>query len=531
VAKEQAAVEVLTPAARERRPLPKLALGLLGIAVLVAIVNQPRASEFTRMLDAFTKVVAVLSCAGLAAWLEERIYTALVGRTLFLRVPVALALPPLALIGGAVAAAAFGSVTSALGDDDHLLLAMLLGAFWMASAAVGTAIVVLLDAAISAVVSGFRSRIQLAVLSLIALAAASATGFGFAALRAGREVRSRGPAVVDAGAELDLGFETFKGAEVAELLSQPDTEWVVALFIVLVMALLCVPAVLSACGKLADAVMERFHPLKLAFAAIGEGRLNVRVEEGGSKDFRVLAWSFNQMVEQLALSRQMERAFGQYVSGQVLDRIRAQHGEAALPAALREATVFFADVRGFTAMSERLEPGAVLDVLNRYFERVVGVIDRHEGYLDKFIGDAVVVVFNGPIDQPDHAERAVRCAIALQEEVARLNEAGIFPEIGAVQVGVGIATGPLVAGNLGSRNHMEYTVIGDTVNLASRLTGKAPAGEVWVNERCAEALPPDLPRAQLSPLSVKGKARPVEAYRVWPVEAAAESVAERRVTG
>lgn len=100
--------------------------------------------------------------------------------------------------------------------------------------------------------------------------------------------------------------------------------------------------------------------------------------------------------------------------------------------------------------------------------------------------------------------------------MTRLNAAGAFPEVGDLQVGVGVATGPLVAGNLGSARHMEYTVIGDTVNLAARLTGRAGPGEVWINAKNASQLPDAIAREGLPPVSVKGKAEPVMAYRVWP---------------
>jgi class 3 adenylate cyclase len=230
------------------------------------------------------------------------------------------------------------------------------------------------------------------------------------------------------------------------------------------------------------------------------------------------------MVESLSQAQRMERAFGLYVGEHVRERIRSQHGEAAISASLREATVFFADIRGFTSFSEKLAPSAVLEVLNRYFERVVPIVEQYEGYLDKFVGDAMMVVFNGPFDQPDHADRAVQCAIALQEEMQRLSKLGEFPEVGELAVGVGVATGPLVAGNLGSARKMEYTVVGDTVNLASRLTSHAGPGEVWVNEACAEALPRDVPRVAVGPIAVKGKAQPVLPFQVWPIESDTEKV-------
>jgi adenylate cyclase len=272
--------------------------------------------------------------------------------------------------------------------------------------------------------------------------------------------------------------------------------------------------VVSACLRLAEAVMERLRPLSKALELVGAGTRSVRVEEAGSRDFIEVSQRFNQMVTALERSERMERAFGVYVSGQVLELIRAQHGEAAIPAALRDASVFFADIRGFTSLSERLSPEAVVGFLNRYFARVVQVVDRHQGYLNKFIGDAVVVVFNGPMDQPDHATRAMRCALELQGEVRAMNEAKAFPELGELRVGVGIATGPMVCGNIGSPTQMEYTVIGDTVNLSARLTSHAGATEVWASEATVANLPADLQATALEPIKVKGKEKPVTPFRV-----------------
>jgi class 3 adenylate cyclase len=512
-AKPSSALTVLTPAARVPRPLPRVALWLWLGAIAISIPNPASRGGIFDTIDGLCKLVAVLSACGLGAWLEERVFTRLVGRSAVVRVIVALVLPPVLLVCGVILGVLFG-LMNFIGDDGTAGLSVLLGGLWAASAAVGTMVVVLIDVVVSAVVQSLRGRIQLAVLSLVGVASLAVAGLAFAAgsLPTALTRLSKVP-----GLSLDLGpGGKHQGSAVAELIDQPELLSLVSILLLVTFASLAFPAVLSACGKLADAVMERLHPLSQAFAMLGRGDLSVRVEEGGSRDFRALSQSFNRMVGDLALSRNMERAFGQYVSGQVLTRIRDQHGEAALPAELREASVFFADVRGFTSMSERLEPGEVLGVLNRYFERVVDVIDAHEGYLDKFIGDAVVVVFNGPIDQTDHALRAARCAIAVQQEVERLNAEGAFPEVGILAVGVGVSTGPLVAGNLGSSRHMEYTVIGDTVNLAARLTGHAQAGEVWVNARNAELLPADFPKQALAPLSVKGKTAPVQAYRVWP---------------
>jgi adenylate cyclase len=293
-------------------------------------------------------------------------------------------------------------------------------------------------------------------------------------------------------------------------------------------AVATLPAVLSVCAKLGENVAERITPLMSAFERVAQGDRSVHLEEAGSDQFLSLAVSFNDMVDKLYLAQRIERAFGQYVSKEVLDRIRAQPGGVRLQAELRTASVFFADIRGFTPISERLPPELVVDLLNRYFDQVVPVVERYQGFLNKFIGDAVVVVFNGPIEQPDHAERATGCAIALQELMSKLNSRNFFAEVGELQIGIGVASGPMLCGNVGTKSRLEYTVIGDTVNLASRMTGHARGGEVWVSEATALGLPTTYPAAPSAPIKFKGKDNAIVPYCVWPATTAGATEARGR---
>lgn len=526
----------LTPAERPVRRIPYGPLGgLIATAVIVILSLAGLTGVMTVPLRWTAAAMGSISGCVIAAWAEERFYVATAGRNALLRLLVGAWVPLAAGTAAILGASYLRPLFDRLGDPYVVALVTFASLGWMASAAVGSLFVILLDLLISSLVRDLRQRITLAVLGLVLLTSGGAMGL------------SRAIPVIAADVQADrttfaarLGTMALRPQEIDALLTPPEAalpeDWAGAatpavtrylgaaprggsftlLFFALT-ALLGLPAVVSACAKLADATMERLHPLRRAFALLAKGRLDVRVEEAGSSDFVRLNRHFNQMVAALGQARQAERAFGLYVSEQVLERIRAQHGEVVIPASLRLATVFFADIRGFTSLSERLEPAQVLAVLNRYFEAVVPVVERYEGYLDKFIGDAMVVVFNGPIDQPDHATRAVQCAIAIQEKLAELNAARAFPETGALEAGIGIATGQLVAGNLGSARKMEYTVIGDTVNLASRLTSHAEAGEVLVNEACVEALPDELPRVSLGSILVKGKEKPVNPARVWPI--------------
>jgi len=494
-------------------------LGAAGLLSLIAL-PMPLPSGWVWAPAA----MGMISSAVLASWAERRVHHRLRSRSRQVRV-IANLLQPLFSLAATVLVTALlvGLLPAPLATLTAPPIAF--GGLWYAGAALGTSTLSWVDAIVRRVVGSFRARLVWVtfVLVLGGYVVAMAVGLGAVELypwvladpdTVSRMVlRYAGP-----GDQLSLDALT-------RYLAQVRTG------VLSLAGLLALPAVISACGKAADTAMELLRPLGEALRRVGRGERNVRVQMGGSLEFAELAQTFNGMVRALGMAERMERAFGAYVSGHLLERIRAQHGEAALPPALREATVFFADIRGFTRLSERLSPEAVVGVLNRYFESVVELVEAHQGYLNKFIGDAVVVVFNGPLDQHDHAERAVRCALALQELVDRLNLEQAFPEVGRLEIGVGICTGPMLCGNIGSARQMEYTVIGDAVNVASRLTDLAPPGEVWASERTIECLPPESVYQALPLQQVKGKDRPLQPYRVHalPGAAAGSTVPEHPV--
>lgn len=214
--------------------------------------------------------------------------------------------------------------------------------------------------------------------------------------------------------------------------------------------------------------------------------------------------------------------FGMHVSPAVVSEIlKSENPRAAL--ALRgkrvTATVFYSDIRGFTAMSEGMSPEDVYAQLNEYFEAMCAIVFAYGGYVDKFIGDCVMAVFSAPNQTPDDARNAVRAAIEQQGKVAELCarwRGQGKPEFG---VGMGINTGEVVMGNLGASSRMNYTVIGDNVNVAARLYNLAKAGEIVVSET-TYAQCRDIVNAQpLEPVAVKGKSRPIAAYLVTGLKA------------
>ena len=189
----------------------------------------------------------------------------------------------------------------------------------------------------------------------------------------------------------------------------------------------------------------------------------------------------------------IEDIFGRYVSPSVLDHLRRTPGAIELGGRRQIITVLFSDIRGFTEMSENMEPEQVTQFLNDYLEKMVEIIFANGGTVDKFVGDGIMAVYNWPIEQPDHALRAARTAVQMQEQIeaAAQWESKGFP---VLKIGIGLHTGPAVLGNIGSRRRMEQTAIGDTVNVAARIEsltkdiGNKCGSGILISETTAEAI-------------------------------------------
>ena len=217
----------------------------------------------------------------------------------------------------------------------------------------------------------------------------------------------------------------------------------------------------------------------------------------------------------VAEERKRER-LGRFLSPQVASRILAASDTAGAELGapeLREVSVLFADISGFTSMSERMSPSSVALLLNDYLSRMTDVIFKYEGTLDKYIGDAIMAVFGAPIDMPDHAERAIRTALEMQERLAEWNAER--KEGPAFRVRIGINSGKAMAGEIGSVNKKEYTVLGDTVNIASRLESSvAKPGTVVVGENTYRMVEDRFEFQPLGSFSLKGKEREVRVFGV-----------------
>ncbi len=489
-----------TPDDRPARPFPKVLKWALGAFAVGAILGH--LADVTA-LQVAAGLAGVLLGFWLSAWIEETLYLVLARRSGLVRGVVTIGLLPAVALSAALGFVALAFPPDPLGLLGYAASVLAGLSLWILPAIFGSLVVIVIETLVVAIASDFRRRLMLAILALLASALAAALIVGILTVAAGSAV-----------ADFNLAQSNLPPQARANLEEALHSPYILPIVSFMFITFAAIPAIVSAASKLATGAMERIHPLTAAMDAVARGERDLEIEEGGAKDFVDAARSFNAMVRTLSAAEQMERAFGVYVSPLLLARIREQHGEAVLPPQLRVASVFFADIRGFTAMSEKLSAEQVVALLNRWFEEVVRVVAEHEGYLNKFIGDAVVVVFNGPIHQPDHAARAVRCAIALQDAARTLNDANAFPEIGSLHVGIGIATGPMVCGNVGGTRQMEYTVIGDNVNLASRLTSVAAPGEIFLSEATALAIPESDRGEALPPIALKGKAVAIVPWRL-----------------
>jgi len=237
----------------------------------------------------------------------------------------------------------------------------------------------------------------------------------------------------------------------------------------------------------------------------------------------VLVIFSGQLVAGLAFQRRLARRkarlvqelFGKYVSPEVVKGLVEDGAGISLEGERCELTVLFSDLRGFTALSEQLDPTETAALLNRYFDTMIPIVFDHRGTVDKLMGDAIMAFFGAPIRMQDHAVKAAETALGMVEAMGPLRESGI-PGAERLRVGIGISTGSVILGNLGSRRFMDYTVLGDTVNLGSRLEGlnKVYGTRIIVSEPSARQLDDRFLLRELDRVQVKGKETAVAIYEL-----------------
>jgi adenylate cyclase len=224
-------------------------------------------------------------------------------------------------------------------------------------------------------------------------------------------------------------------------------------------------------------------------------------------------------IEQEIVNRER---FSRLLSPNVAQRVMSGELEVKKGGQLVEqCTVFNSDIRGFTRMSDGANPSTIVEMLNDYFELMVEVLFKHEGTLDKFMGDGIMALWGAPVAHPDDAIRSVECAIEQMEVLGRFNRTRMEEGHLALAMGIGIHTGPLVAGYIGSSKALSYTVIGDTANTSARLCGAAAAGQIVVSEQTLAGLNGKFEVEELPPANLKGKEKP---FRMFDVKRAHPSI-------
>ena len=258
-------------------------------------------------------------------------------------------------------------------------------------------------------------------------------------------------------------------------------------------------------------------PVRLLVGAMQEilrGHLHHRIRIERNDEIGFLARSFNEMADGLEERERIKDTFGRFVSRDVAEAVLS--GRVPLAGQRLEVSILFQDIRGFTALSEQLDPVALLRMLNQFFTEVVAAVEAEGGVVKQFTGDGVMALFGAPQARADHIERAVRAALGIVNRLARLNAQLQTEGVAPLQIGVGIHTGEVVAGLIGPDERVEYGVVGEPVNLASRIEAltKDLTATILVSKQIAARLGSEFLLGRVALLPVKGKSQPVEVVEV-----------------
>ncbi len=295
-----------------------------------------------------------------------------------------------------------------------------------------------------------------------------------------------------------------------------DIQTIVRRNLLYALAVLAIAAVASIVlgSRLASVMSNALNRVNVALKKVQE--LNyVHVDPVRTGDeLEDLATGFNKMVDGLKERDNLRTTFGKYMTATVMEHLLA--GKVALGGESLKVTILFTDIRSFTAISERMDPQQLVALLNEYFTEMVGIVMQEDGVVDKYIGDAIMAVFGAPVPKAADAVNAVRAAVRMRRALAALNVRLVARGIPALQTGIGIHTGEVVAGNIGSEQKMEYTVIGDAVNLASRLetSTKELGVHILISEDTFELTKHIALVRPVRQITVKGRVQAVMTYEV-----------------
>jgi adenylate cyclase len=308
------------------------------------------------------------------------------------------------------------------------------------------------------------------------------------------------------------------GKVVGAVVTQASVEWVegklrplaTAGFVALGLALaLSIPVAFWLSSRASRPLTE----LKRTLGLIAAGDLKAHADVGSNDEFGQVAESVNAMAAGLAERDRVKSAFARYVSQQVMDTVLSSNSADLLRGNRRRISVLFSDIRGFSKMSERMAPEKVVQLLNEYFELMVEVIFHNHGTLDKFMGDGLMAIFGAPENDPYQEENALKAAVQMQQETAKLEEKWSLEGI-HIRIGIGIHSGPAIVGTIGSSRRMEYTAIGDTVNVASRLEAatKELGANILISEHTYYGAKGAFAFKSMGTINIRGREEPLTVY-------------------
>ncbi|SRR5581483_11093373 len=250
--------------------------------------------------------------------------------------------------------------------------------------------------------------------------------------------------------------------------------------------------------------------------AIGQGNLNSKSSVMTHDEFEELGNEINAMTQGLKERERLKLNFARYVSLHVMEGILKAEDVAKLEGERRKITVLFSDIRQFTRLSEGLPPEQVVSLLNEYFGAMLDVIFRYNGTLDKFLGDGIMVEFGAPLDDPEQERHAIITAIEMQKELVNLNAKWEKAKKPTIQMGIGIHTGLAIVGNIGSEKRVDYTAVGDTVNVAARIeqTTKMLKKPILISEATHSALHGEFKSTCLGPVILPGRKEATVIYSI-----------------
>ncbi|HBC73812.1 MAG: hypothetical protein A2008_06935 [Candidatus Wallbacteria bacterium GWC2_49_35] len=247
---------------------------------------------------------------------------------------------------------------------------------------------------------------------------------------------------------------------------------------------------------------------------IQKGESGFTADPDASDEIAYLQKSFISFSKVLNERELMKSTFSRYISDYIADEILTEDSATQFLAEYRNVTILFSDIRGFTTLSESLEPKDLFDVLNHYFDQMIDIVIKNNGVINKFIGDAIMVLYNAPRLCENAGIMAIITALEMNRRLSEFNQKYTKKYGVTLGIGIGINSGQVVAGNIGSEKRMEYTVIGDTVNVSSRLQSVAKAGEIAISENVFKSAQYVFELSDMGEIELKGKRQPLRVYKV-----------------